>query len=91
MAVFITARHMVGGNGHEHIASVRWQNTTDATSTGTNTREAMVEWIRDKKGQAYVWDGSRSVSVGVVEATQPYLRTYADGVWTDNLLALPTF
>ena len=21
----------------------------------------------------------------------PYLRTYADGVWTDNLLALPRF
>lgn len=33
--------------------------------------------------------------VGVVAGTQglfgtrPYLRTYADGVWTDNLLALP--
>jgi len=42
-------------------------------------------------GQAFVTDGVRSVAVGVVHANPPYIRTYADGVWTDNLLALPRF
>ena len=32
-----------------------------------------------------------TVKVGVVDATPPYLRTHADGVWTDNLLALPRY
>ena len=31
------------------------------------------------------------MSVGVVDANPPYIRTHADGVWTDNLLALPRF
>jgi hypothetical protein len=31
------------------------------------------------------------VAVGVVEATPPYIRTHADGVWTDNLLSLPRY
>ena len=51
----------------------------------------MVDWIKNKGGQAYVTNGNLQVAVGVVEATPPYIRTHADGVWTDNLLALPTF
>lgn len=90
MAVYIRARHMVGGNEHQHIASVQWQNTQNS-NTGTSTREVMVDWIKNKGGQAYVHDGVRAVSVGVIESDPPYLRTYADGVWADNLLALPTF
>jgi hypothetical protein len=35
-------------------------------------------------------DGS-DVAVGVVDASPPYIRTYADGNWTDNLLALPRY
>jgi hypothetical protein len=31
------------------------------------------------------------VNVGVVNATPPYIKTYADEVWTDNLLALPRY
>ena len=91
MAVNITARHMEGGERHEHIARVRWQNTTDASNTGENSRQKMVDWIRDKGGRAYVRDSAGAVDVKVVEASPPYLRTYADGRWTDNLLALPTF
>jgi len=52
----------------------------------------MVAWIEDKDGKAYVDDGrGHRVSVGVVEPSHEpkYLRTYADGVWTDNLLSLP--
>ncbi len=90
MSVYITARHMVGGTDHEHIASVKWENV-DNSNTGESTRATMVDWIKNKGGKAYVKDGGGKVGVGVVEATPPYLRTHADGKWTNNLLALPTF
>jgi hypothetical protein len=51
----------------------------------------MVEWLTANPGQAYVSDGARHVLVGVVDATPKYIRTYADNVWTDNLLALPRY
>lgn len=90
--VYITAvRLSSGGSSHEHITDVQWRNPQDNTS-GTNTRAQIVEWIQDKKGDARVRDTSgHDVQVGVVKATPPYIRTYADGVWTDNLLALPRF
>lgn len=52
----------------------------------------MVEWI-DGGGKAYVESGTSTVAVGVVKPSngEPYLRTYANGVWTDNLLSLPKF
>lgn len=80
---------MVGGAGHEHIARVRWIDP-QTIETGESTRATMVDWIRNG-GQAYVTDGQRSVAVGVVNVIPAYIRTYADGVWTDNLLALPTY
>lgn len=86
----ITAIHMSGGTQHEHIASVKWKNpATDAT--GQSTREAMVDWLENKNGEAYVTDGKNTVSVLVVNAKPKYIRTYADGKWTDNLLALPRY
>jgi hypothetical protein len=91
MAIYITARHMVGGSGHQHIASVRWRQTDDASKTGENTRDQMVDWIKNKGGVAYVTDGTNTVAVGVRDANPPYLQTYADKVWTDNLLALSTY
>jgi hypothetical protein len=51
----------------------------------------MVEWIRAKNGDARVRDSKGDVRVGVVDGTPPYIRTYADGRWTDNLLALPRY
>jgi hypothetical protein len=88
--VEITGVHLVGGDRHEHIGSVRWKNP-ETQDTGESTRQTMVEWIRDQGGRAYVSDGTRAVEVGVVNVTPPYIRTYADGVWTDNLLALPRY
>lgn len=88
--VYVTAVHMDGGQGHEHISRVRWRNPADG-ATGENSRAEMVEWIRDKKGDARVNDGRNEVQVGVVDGSPPYLRTHADGKWTDNLLALPRF
>jgi hypothetical protein len=90
IVVDITARHMEGGQGHEHIASVRWINP-ETNDTGETSRAGMVDWIQNKNGKAYVVSGGYRVAVGVVNAAVPYIRTYADGVWTDNLLALPTF
>lgn len=90
MAVEINSIHLVGGTRHEHIASVRWTNPSSGDS-GESTRETMVDWIENKNGSAYVTDGQNTVSVGVVNASPRYIRTSADGVWTDNLLALPRF
>jgi hypothetical protein len=88
--VEITDVHMVGGERHEHIGEVKWRNP-DSGAIGSSSRSAMVKFIRDDDGQAYVTDGSNKVWVGVVEASPPYIRTYADKVWTDNLLALPRY
>jgi hypothetical protein len=89
--IYITAVHMSGGAGHEHIGAVRWRNPTTG-NTGENTRAEMVDWIKNKGGDARVRDDAgNDVRVGVVNATPPYLRTFADGVWTDNLLALPRY
>ena len=89
--VMITQIHMNGaGNRHEHIASVKWRNP-DTEKTGTSTVAEMVDFIENQKGVAKVTDGHRTVDVGVVDAKPRYIRTHADGVWTDNLLALPRF
>lgn len=89
--VYITAVHMSGGTRHEHIASVRWMNPADRR-TGQSTRSEMVDWIRNRKGDARVRDRvGHDVRVGVVKVSPPYIRTYADRVWTDNLLALPRY
>lgn len=88
--VYITAVHMAGGTGNEHISSVRWRNPSDA-KTGENTRAQMVDWIDNKAGVAKVQSSPADVAVGVVDATPKYLRTHANGKWTDNLLSLPRF
>jgi len=87
--VYITEVHMAGGAGHQHIAEVRWRNPENG-QTGANSRAEMVDWIR-KGGEAYVTDGKNTARVHVVEVNPPYIQTYADGKWTDNLLALPRY
>lgn len=49
----------------------------------------MIDFI-DKSNAVYV-HGSPDAQVGVVRASPPYLRTHADGNWTNNLLSLPRF
>ncbi len=78
------------GRSHEHITDVKWRNPSNG-NTGQNTRQQMVDWI-NQGNIARVKDSyGNDINVGVVKANPPYLRTYADGVWTDNLLALPQF
>jgi hypothetical protein len=89
--VYITEVHMSGGGpGHEHIANVRWRNP-DTGATGENTRAQMVAWLNEG-GEARVRDRyGDDVRVHVVDASPPYIQTYADGVWTNNLLSLPRY
>lgn len=89
-AVVIVTHVRLVGTGHEHISEVRWWNPQTG-QMGTSTRQVMVDWIQNSNGVARVTDGFRLVDVMVANANPPYIRTFADGQWTDNLLALPRF
>jgi Protein of unknown function (DUF3892) len=54
------------------------------------TRQQVVESINARTNSFYTQVGGKRADIGVVQGPKgPYLRTYADGVWNDNLLALP--
>lgn len=76
----------------DEIVRYRWRNISTGT-TGDNDKPTMVVWVGKKENSAYVGSGADRVKVGVVRPTpgQPYIRTYADGEWTNNLVNLPTF
>ncbi len=66
--------------GITHLGGANWrwtrQQVIDSINNGTNTFYTLV--------------GGRRANVGVISGPAgPYVRTYADGVWNDNLLALP--
>jgi Protein of unknown function (DUF3892) len=87
----ITAIRLDGGDGHEHITKVLWRS---ASSSGVSTRQGLVDWLNaGSESQALVAGEAEHVPVFVVEALDhaPYVRTYADGAWTDHLLGLPKF
>ncbi|MVW64244.1 DUF3892 domain-containing protein [Massilia sp. NEAU-DD11] len=70
---------------HEHITHVGNPRVWPRRFTVAE----IVQLIRSKSDTFYVMDGNgKRANVGVVEANPPYIRTYADGVWTDNLLSL---
>ncbi len=90
----ITCINKSGGNHadpHHAIERLGWINE-ETRKTGINTRLEMYDWIKNQGGQAYVRDtGGHTATVGAREHGNGarYLQTYADGIWTDNLLALP--
>jgi hypothetical protein len=88
--IYIYAVRFAGGKGHSHITRVRWKNPDNGKS-GELAQQGMVDWIANKGGSAYVCGGGHLARVGIVRADPPYIRTYADGVWSDNLLKLNTF
>ena len=66
--------------GITHIGGVTWRWT----------REQVVASINAGTNSFFTQVGGRRANVGVVNGPNgAYLRTYADGVWNDNLLALP--
>lgn len=91
MAIRITAIRLSGGTQHEHITHLWWTNPATG-ETGDNSRSTIVSWIEKDNGKAYVEDNTgHRVNVHVVtpQLGSKYLRTYADGVATNNLLSLP--
>jgi hypothetical protein len=74
-------------NRHEHITHIG-----NAAANWKLTREDAIRRIDAKEAAFYTVDfaANRKVYIGVVreQGKAPYLRTHADGKWTDNLLAL---
>ena len=65
--------------GITHLGASTWkwtrQQVIDSINAGSNTFFTLVQ--------------DRRADIGVVNGPHgPYLRTHADGVWNDNLLAL---
>ncbi len=93
MAVRVTARRMSGGTQHQHISQVKWTNeATDKSDV--SSRAEMVKYVDEHAaGAAYVKEGNTKVDVRSIHPSSgdAYIRTYADGTWKDNLLALPEF
>ena len=73
---------------HEHIT-----HCSNPSEGWEESVSDMVYKIDYNKEIYYVVDPrtGKTAYVGVVKPTNhpPYLRTYADGVWNDNLLSLP--
>jgi len=76
---------------HEAISHFKWRGIETA-QVGSSDKQTLVAWV-DDNGTAYVGSGTRQVKVGSVhpENSADYLRTYADGTWSNNLLSLATF
>lgn len=54
------------------------------------TRQQVITSINAGTNTFYTLEGGKRAEIGVVNGPSgPYLRTYADGQWNDNLLALP--
>src|SRR5438105_1546136 len=94
MAVKITCIRKAGGDHydpHTAISDFGWVNEEN-NETGVSNRAQMYDWLKNKKGVAYVVDsrGNKAYAYPRENAhgTQ-FVQTYADKVWTDNLLALP--
>jgi hypothetical protein len=94
MAIEITHVRFEGSSKtHEAIARYQWKSVTDGELKSSD-KPTLVDWIDNKNGDVYVGSGSNRVAVGSVHPTdgrRPYLQTYADGKWSNNLLSLPTF
>jgi hypothetical protein len=89
VTVYITAISPTNAGQHQHITDIRWVDSSRSTSN-TMSRQRAVAWVR--QGNTLVVAGTDGpVEVQVVDADPPYLRTVANGSFTDNLLALPKY
>jgi Protein of unknown function (DUF3892) len=94
VTVRITCIRKAGGDHYDpHIAisNLGWVN--DGTGeNGSSTREQLYDWLRNHNGVAYVldrWGNKAFVYPRENASGTRFVQTYADNVWTDNLLALP--
>jgi hypothetical protein len=69
---------------HEHI-------THAGNGNGMWTREQITAWIKSNSYAFFTMVGGLRADIRVREdrLRGEYIQTYADGVWKDNLLALP--
>jgi len=89
--IYLTEIHLSGGTSHKHVGAVRWRNPQGG-KCGSGSVAVIVSWLRENENnRAYVRYGSKDVRVGVVKGDPPYLRSYADKTWNDNLLTLPRY
>ena len=94
MTIRITCINKSGGyhtDPHHAISELGW--VEDGTGqTGKSTRLEIYDWIRSQNGVAYVLDSRKNKALVTTRehaSGTKFLQTYADKVWTDNLLALP--
>ena len=84
----------VGGHHHAHIDRIKWSNETTGAG-GDNTRAEMVAFVETNgTSSAYVRDARGDIAylhVRTSTSGAKYVQTAADGIWQDNLLALPRF
>jgi hypothetical protein len=65
--------------GITHLGSKDWKWT----------RTKVIQSIEDKSNTFYTLVNGKRADVRVINGSNSkYVRTYADGIWTDNLLAL---
>lgn len=66
--------------GITHLGGDKWKYT----------RAEVINFIKTKTHTFYTSEGGNMAEIGVYEQNgREYVRTYADGKWNDNLLALP--
>jgi hypothetical protein len=94
MSIRITCINKSNGyhqDQHHAIERLGWVDDTSGQA-GNNSRLEIYDWIKNQNGSAFVRDylGNQAI-VGTRESPNgtKYLQTYADRIWTDNLLALP--
>jgi hypothetical protein len=91
--IWITAVQFDGSGreGHETIRAVRWRDA-ESRQHGEHTMAELVALVRAHT-LVYVSDKAfeRTATVRVVDADPPYVRAWAQGKWTNDLLALPRF
>jgi hypothetical protein len=93
MAIRITCINKSNGyhqDPHHAIENLGWIDQTG--KTGKSTRLEIYNWLKTDGGKAYVQDyAGNTAYVGTRESASgtKFVQTYADRVWTDNLLSLP--
>jgi len=86
----IAKRMEPNGTKHEHIDRLKF--VYEDGSGQDAQKQKIIEWLESNPNNtAWCHDGPRVVQVKVVNDTPKYLRTVADGYYTNNLLALPDF
>jgi hypothetical protein len=83
-----------GGSNVSHHAISDYKGIEKSTAKiYSYPRQYIVGLLDNKKARAYVKDSARRIAycgVNQIGSTR-FLQTYADGVWTDNLLNLPQY